>query len=119
MLPLLEWAVRAVALFDTLVLLWLGLTVLLNAERREWGTWAAGLAMVLGGLFFLGQVNYVGLDVALLASQDDYWRLSWVAFLAAPALWCLVIAWYSRGPRLRGVRLPLFGLAVLGLATLV
>ena len=37
----LNWGIRAVSLFNTIVLLWLGLTVLLNAERRRWGTWVA------------------------------------------------------------------------------
>ena len=32
--PLLDWAIMAVSLFNTVLLLWLGLTVLLNAERR-------------------------------------------------------------------------------------
>ena len=34
---ILDWAIMAVSLFDTILLLWLGLTVLLNAERRTWG----------------------------------------------------------------------------------
>ena len=38
----LDWAIMAVSLFNTILLLWLGLTVLLNAERRTWGVWLAG-----------------------------------------------------------------------------
>ncbi len=38
----LDWLTLAVSLFNTILLLWLGLTVLLNAERRSWGIWMAG-----------------------------------------------------------------------------
>ena len=30
-----DWAIMAVSLFNTILLVWLGLTVLLNAERRD------------------------------------------------------------------------------------
>ena len=39
-----DWATMAVSLFNTVLLLWLGLTILLNAELRTWGTWLAGSA---------------------------------------------------------------------------
>ncbi len=41
-LELVAWGSRAVSFFNTIALLWLGLTVLLNAERQRWGTWLAG-----------------------------------------------------------------------------
>ena len=34
LIPVIVWAARALTFFNVLVLLWLGLTVLLNAERR-------------------------------------------------------------------------------------
>ena len=39
---LLDWAIIAVSLFNAILLLWLGLTVLLNADRRTWGVWVMG-----------------------------------------------------------------------------
>ncbi|NOX61425.1 MAG: hypothetical protein GXP42_05695 [Chloroflexi bacterium] len=39
---LLNWATLAVSLFNTILFLWLGLTVLLNAEPRTGGAWLAG-----------------------------------------------------------------------------
>ena len=33
----LDWAIISVSLFNTILLCWLGLTVLLNADRRDWG----------------------------------------------------------------------------------
>ena len=35
----LDWAIMAVSLFNTILLIWLGLTVLLNSDRHTWGIW--------------------------------------------------------------------------------
>ncbi len=44
----LDWAALAVSLHNTILLLWLGLTVLFNADRRTWGIWLAGGGETLG-----------------------------------------------------------------------
>ena len=49
LVPVVVWAARALTFFNVLVLLWLGLTVLLNAERRRLGTWLTGGGLLLGG----------------------------------------------------------------------
>ena len=46
-LPWLNLLSLALSIFNVIILLWLGLTILLNAERRVWGLWLAH------GLFFL------------------------------------------------------------------
>ena len=51
-LLLLDWATLATSLSNTILLFWLGSTVLLNAERRTLGIWIAGGQLVLGGGFF-------------------------------------------------------------------
>ena len=56
----LDWAIIALSLFNTIAFLWLGLTVLLNAERRHFGAWAAGGGLIVGGLFFAGHSAVVG-----------------------------------------------------------
>ena len=43
----LDWAILAMSLFNTVLQLWLGLTVLLNAERRSWGIWLASGGLLL------------------------------------------------------------------------
>ena len=43
---LLDWVIRAISLFNTIILLWLGLTVSLNAERRRWGTYVASSGLL-------------------------------------------------------------------------
>jgi hypothetical protein len=48
-----DWAIFAVSLFNASLLLWLGLTVILNAERRTMGVWVLGGGMLLGAAFFI------------------------------------------------------------------
>lgn len=94
--PLVLWAVRALSFFNTIALLWLGLTVLLNAERRTPGAWLAGGGLTLGGLFFAGHCLFVGRDLGTVpAEMELWWRVSWLPFVGAPYLWYLVMAWYS------------------------
>lgn len=38
----LDWPIITVSIFNTCLFLWLGLTVLLNANRRDWGVWLMG-----------------------------------------------------------------------------
>ena len=46
---LLDWVVRALSYFNTIALVWLGLTVLLTTERRRWGAWLAGGGLLAAG----------------------------------------------------------------------
>lgn len=92
----LNWAVMAVSLFNTILLIWLGLTVLLNAERRTWGLWLAGGVILLGGTFFLIHSIILGLGLNTIGrSIDFWWRLGWVPVVTIPYVWYVVILWYS------------------------
>ncbi len=92
----LNWAIRAVSLFNTIILLWLGLTVLLNAERRRWGTWVAAGGLLIGGAFFAAHSAVVGVVFATLTTQVDiWWRIIWLPFIFWPYLWYLVIVSYT------------------------
>ncbi|NTU81268.1 MAG: hypothetical protein HGA45_18120, partial [Chloroflexales bacterium] len=96
LLTLFDWALIATSLFNTVVLLWLGLTVLLNAERRAWGTWVAGGGLLFGAAFFVGHTAVVGRVLGTFTGEMElWWRLGWLVLLAAPYLWYLVMAWYS------------------------
>ncbi|MEI7644836.1 MAG: ATP-binding protein [Chloroflexales bacterium] len=115
LLTLVDWALIAGSLFNTITLLWLGLTVLLSAERRSWGTWLAGGGLLFGGLFFVGHTAVVG---RVIGAFDDemslYWRLGWLVLIIAPYLWYAVMAWYCGGLRARPERLRLAGVGALG-----
>jgi hypothetical protein len=50
--PLLNFSILALSLFNTILLVWLGLTILLNAERRAWGVWLIGGGILAGAFFF-------------------------------------------------------------------
>ncbi|MEA3338804.1 MAG: hypothetical protein U9R15_02455 [Chloroflexota bacterium] len=93
---LLDWAIMAVSLFNTILLLWLGLTVLLNAERRTWGAWLAGGGTLIGSGFFVSHSAILGHGLHY-ASQgmNFWWRVGWVPVVALPFAWYVVMLWYA------------------------
>ena len=59
-LDILLWGVRTLSIFNTVAFVWLGLTVLLNAQQRKPVTWITGLGLLLAGLFFAIHSTFVG-----------------------------------------------------------
>jgi signal transduction histidine kinase len=92
---LLDWAILAVSLFNTILMLWLGLTVLLNAERRSWGVWLAGSSLLLGGVFFISHSAILGHGLFTGEGMDFWWRAGWAPVVALPFAWYLMILWYA------------------------
>ena len=92
----LDWAVLAVSLFNTIILVWLGLAVLLNAERRRLGVWVVGCGLLTGGVFFLGHSAIFGLGFNLFGqSVALWWQLSWIPVVALPFAWYVIMLWYT------------------------
>jgi signal transduction histidine kinase len=92
----LDWAVLAVSLCNTFLLLWLGLTVLFNAERRTRGIWLAGGGLLLGGVFFLSHSAILGFAPDFLNQAADFWwRLGWIPVIVSPFAWYVVMLWYT------------------------
>jgi len=92
----LYWATLSALLFNTILLFWLGLTILLNVERHTWGSWLAGSGLLLGGAFFAAYL--AGLDYsieALVRGIHGWWYPSWVAVIALPFGWYLLMLWYT------------------------
>lgn len=120
---LLDTTLIATSFFNTIVMLWLGLTVLLNAERRTWGTWASGGGLLFGALFFAIHSSVVAQAVWNVGREMAvWWRVGWAPFVAAPYLWYVVMAWYfgTLRTRLHMVIAPLIGgLGALALLLLV
>src|SRR5882724_6590976 len=116
----LDWAIISLSFFNTVAFLWLGLTVLLNAERRRWGTWAAGGGLILGGMFFAGHSAVVGHDLSSFSPGTEFWwRASWLPVVAAPYMWYLISAWYTGVLEAGRHRIWLVVVTVLGLGALL
>lgn len=93
---LLNWAVMAVSLFNTVLLIWLSLTVALNAEHRDWGVWLTAGELLLGGIFFLSHsiILAFGPDY-LTRSVNIWWQIGWVPVVSSPFAWYVVMLWYA------------------------
>ena len=92
----LNWAIMAVSLFNTILLLWLGMTVLLNAERRTWGVWLAGGGLLMGGAFFVSHSAILGHGLGYVSwGMNFWWRVGWAPVIALPFVWYLVMLWYA------------------------
>ena len=91
----LDWAIMAVSLFNTILLLWLGLTVLLNAERRTWGLWLASGGLLMGGAFFFSHSAILGHGLDYWSQgMDFWWRAGWLPIVALPFVWYATMLWY-------------------------
>ena len=91
-----DWPLVALSLANGILLLWLGLTVLLNAEHRTPGVTLLALAAWLGSAFFAAHT-------AILASGEGpasaalnlWWEAGWLPLLVLPLAWYAVVVWYS------------------------
>src|SRR3954453_12708861 len=90
---LLDWAMLTLSLFDTMLLLWLGGTVVLNAERRTWGLVLTGGGLLLGAAFFVSHTAILGGYIGLW--WNSLWYLGWAPVLGAPFAWYLAMLWYA------------------------
>lgn len=91
----LDWSIQTISISNTILLVWLGLTVLLNAERRTWGAWIAGGGLLLGGLFFVGHTVVVSLDDGFKQGLGIWWQVGWIPVVALPLSWYMVVLWYA------------------------
>jgi signal transduction histidine kinase len=93
---LLDWPILAVSLFDTILALWLGLTVLLSAERRTWGIWLASGGLLMGGLFFVSHTAILGQGPIYLPQGIElWWQVGWLPVIALPLAWYVLTLWYA------------------------
>ncbi len=89
---LLDWAIQAASLFNLILLIWLGLTVLFNAERRTGGILLTGAGLLMGGAFFICHSALLGHSAEVItAGQDVWWYLGWAPVVSLPLLWYVVM----------------------------
>ena len=90
---------QAVSLFNTVLLLWLGLTVLLTGNRRRPATIAGGAGLLLGALFFMGHTLLIAHTVDFFGGGINIvWRVMWFVAVIAPYFWGLALYYYSGDP---------------------
>ena len=93
---LLYWALIAISLFNTIILFWLGFTVLLNAEKRTGGIWLAVLGLLTGGVFFATHTAMLDFQVeALAAGVRSWWYFFFTPIIILPYAWYLLMLWYA------------------------
>lgn len=109
---LLNWAIMAVSFFNTILLLWLGATVLFNAERRDWGIGLATGGLLLGGAFFVSHTAILGLFIgghmvsgytAIISegllvigrNMIFWWTAGLIPAIVLPFAWYLIMLWYG------------------------
>ncbi len=91
-----DWLLLALSLANGILLLWLGLTVLLNAERRTPGVALLPLAAWLGSAFFAAHTAILASgEGPASAALNRWWALGWLPLLALPLAWYGVVLWYS------------------------
>lgn len=91
----LPWASLVLSLFIAILLVWLGLTVLLNSDRRSGGTWLAGCGLLLGGAFFLAHAASLDLSSdSLMEKAQWWWGIMAVPVLGLPYGWLVLMLWY-------------------------
>jgi signal transduction histidine kinase len=91
----LDWAILAASLFNTILIFWLGFTVLLNAERRTWGVWLIGLSLFFSGVFFISHTAIAGQGLRTSPEIDFWWQIGLWAVIALPFAWYVVMLWYA------------------------
>lgn len=91
-----DWSLLTVSLFNAIVLVWLGLTVLLNAERRTWAIWMAGAGLLLGSVFFVSHSALLAQGLEEVTRDANFWwHTAWTPVIAAPLAWYVAMLWYA------------------------
>ncbi len=93
---LLAWGLLTLSLLNLILLTWLGLTVLLNTDRRDGAAWIIAVALLGGAIFFLCHAVVVsrgaaGINPALFGQ----WPLAWAGGFLLPCAWYVVALWYA------------------------
>jgi signal transduction histidine kinase len=92
----LDWAAIAISLTTTIILIWLGITVLFNSEQRSWGGWLAAMGLLLGGIFFISHTAILGYGLNLYSiGLNLWWGVGLIAVALLPFIWYVMMLWYS------------------------
>ncbi len=90
-----DWLVLTISLFNTGLLAWLGLTVVLTAQPRTPGALAAGASLLVAAVFFVSHSAIVGQPLHSAPGLELLWQASLYAVIGLPASWYGVVLWYA------------------------
>ncbi len=91
-----DFLITGLSFMNAMLLLWLGFTVILNAQEKTWGIWLAGSGLLVGGLFFLLHSIVIGIYPDLFSIEKGWWwQIGWILVVFLPAAWYLDILWYT------------------------
>lgn len=94
--PLLNWFGLTISILNVIYMLWLGMTILLNAERRVWGVWLAGGSLILGAAFFISHSIILARGLVYPDWRFQFWwKAGLVPAHVLPYAWYIVILWYG------------------------
>lgn len=92
----LDGLILAVSICNMILMLWLGLTILLTAEKRTWGVWLASGGMFAGSIFFISHSAILGQDLSFFPNSVNlWWHIGWFPIIAAPFAWYIGVLWYA------------------------
>ncbi len=60
----LDWITLSVSIFNTIIMLWMGLMILLSSDKRTWGVWLAAGGLLVGSLFFVSHTAIIGQEIS-------------------------------------------------------
>jgi signal transduction histidine kinase len=92
----LDWASLTLSLVNTILLFWLGTTVLINVEQRSWGGWLAAAGLYSGGIFFVSHTAILGYGLRIVSTGTLlWWSVGLLVVTLLPFLWYVMMLWYS------------------------
>src|SRR5258706_12560552 len=93
---ILDWAIQAMSVFNAIITTWLGLTILLNAERRVWGIWVITGGLFFAALFFVSHSVIISEGFNVFSRRVDiWWHIGWWPVIFLPLVWYMVTLWYA------------------------
>ena len=92
----LTWALVALSLFNTILLLWLGTTLWLNADRRSPGVAVAVAGFLLGSALFVSHAALLLSETLRLTRSNTLWlAVGMTPALILPYVWYGVLLWHN------------------------
>ncbi len=93
---LLDYSQYVLSLTNAMLLLWLGLTVVLNAEKRTVGVWVVGSSLLLGSAFFISYLalRIIGINT-FTTTSTLFLAVASLPPVILPFAWYGVILWYA------------------------